>query len=94
MKTLVIYDNAGAIISQMQGSDLREPVGVPFMWIEVPQGKILKCIDVSGEEHISVYEDLPKSYTEKLQELVDQLIIDNLNMQQQIDTLITTGLEV
>lgn len=94
MKTLVIYDKTGFILSQMQGSDLREPVGIPFMWIEIPLGKILKSIDVSGTEHKPAYEDLPKPENQKLQELVDQLIIDNLNMQQQIDTLITTNLEV
>lgn len=94
MKFLVIYDNTGFIINQMQGSDLREPVGIPFIWIEIPQGKILKSINVSGTEHKPVYEDLPKSETQKLQELVDQLIIDNLNMQQQIDILTTSNLEV
>ncbi|MDF2984722.1 MAG: hypothetical protein K0R50_232 [Eubacterium sp.] len=94
MKTLVIYDETGFIISQMQGSDLREPVGLPFMYIEVPQGKMFRSVDVSGTENKPVYEDLPKPETQKLQELVDQLIIDNLNMQQQIDTLITTGLGV
>ncbi len=94
MKTLVIYDGTGFIISQMQGSDLREPIGIPFLLIEIPQGKLLKSIDVSETEHKPIYEDLPKPETQKLQELVDQLIIDNLNMQQQIDTLITTGLGV
>lgn len=29
-----------------------------------------------------------------LQEIVDQLLIDNINMQQQIDTLTTSNLEV
>lgn len=93
-QTLVIYDNTGFIISQMQGSSLREPVGVPFIWLEIPHGKILKSIDVGGEKHRPVFEDLPKPETQKLQELIDQLIIDNLNMQQQIDTLITSSLEV
>lgn len=94
MQTLIIYDEEGYILDQRAGNGLREPIGVPFLWIEVPAGKRLKNIDVSGEEHIPVFEELPKPETQKLQELVDQLIIDNLNMQQQIDTLITTGLEV
>ncbi len=94
MRTLVIFDEAGFIVNQMRGSDLREPVGIPFLWIEIPEGKYLKSIDVSGTEHKPVYVDLPKSETQKLQELVNQLIVDNLNMQQQIDTLITTGLGV
>lgn len=94
MKTLAIYDESGFIINQMQGSDLREPVGIPFIWIEIPQGKILKSINVSGTKHKPVYEDLLKSETQKLQELIDQLIIDNLNMQQQIDTLTVSNVEV
>ncbi|EMS70277.1 hypothetical protein [Ruminiclostridium cellobioparum] len=82
MQTLVIYDETGFIISQMQGSDLRESIGVPYIFIEIPQNKILKSIDVSKTEHKPVFEDLPKPETQKLQELIDQLIIDNLNMQQ------------
>lgn len=35
-----------------------------------------------------------KTKEEKLQELVDTLILDNLNMQKQIDSLITSGLGV
>lgn len=31
MQTSVIYDNTGFILSQVQGSNLREPVGVPFL---------------------------------------------------------------
>lgn len=30
MQTLVIYDKLGFISSQAQGSNLREPEGVPF----------------------------------------------------------------
>jgi len=37
-KTLIIYDAEGYIISQM-GGNVREPVGIPFMWVETPKGK-------------------------------------------------------
>lgn len=84
MKTLIIYDNTGFILSQMQGSDLREPVGIPFLWLEIPQGKLLKSIDVSGKERKPVYENLPKSETQLLQEKVDL-------MQAAIDDLILAG---
>lgn len=49
--------------------------------------------DISESFTVSIIER-PKTRDEILQELVDQLLIDNLNMQQQIDTLITTNLEV
>ncbi|HEX2927704.1 MAG TPA: hypothetical protein VHP38_15835 [Ruminiclostridium sp.] len=68
MNTLLIYDKEGVIISQMQGSDLREPIGVPFMWVEIPQGKCIKSIDVSGETPTPVFEDLQKSEVQALQE--------------------------
>lgn len=67
-KTLIVYDNEGFILSQMQGSSLREPVGVPFIWVEVPQGKYLVSIDTTGEEHLPIFEDLPKSETDILKE--------------------------
>lgn len=37
-KTLIIYDAEGYIVSQMDGN-VREPVGIPFMWVETPKGK-------------------------------------------------------
>lgn len=57
-----------------------ESVGIPFLLLEIPQGKLPKSIDVSETEHKAVYEDFPKAETQKLQELVDQLIIDNLSI--------------
>ncbi len=84
MQTLTIYDNEGFILNQMQGSDLREPVGVPFIWVEIPQGKMLIKMDVTGEEHTPVFEDLPKNETQLLGE---QVIL----MQQAIDDLILAG---
>ncbi|NLU52387.1 MAG: hypothetical protein GXX10_05945 [Clostridiaceae bacterium] len=67
MNTLIIYDSTGYVISQASGS-VREPVGVPFMWVEVPQSKYVQSIDVSGEEHTPVFVDLPKSETQLLRE--------------------------
>lgn len=72
MNTLIIYDSTGYIISQMSGS-VREPVGIPFLWVEIPQGKRIVSIDVSGETHTPVFEDLPKSEVQLLQEQVNDL---------------------
>jgi hypothetical protein len=68
MQTLVIYDTSGRIISQMQGSSLIEPTGIPFLWVEIPSGKYLKSINVSVTPNVPVFEDLPKSDIEKLKE--------------------------
>jgi len=65
--TLIIYDSTGYIISQMSGS-VREPIGVPYMWVEVPEGKYIKSIDVSGETHIPVFQDMPKTEVQQLKE--------------------------
>lgn len=67
METLIIYDSTGYIISQMSG-DVREPVGIPFMWAEIPEGKRVIAIDVTKNPHEPILEDYPKTDTEKLQE--------------------------
>ena len=67
MSTLIIYDTTGYIISQMSG-DVREPVGIPFMWVEIPEGKSLVKIDTTAEEHQPVFADLPKPEIEELKE--------------------------
>lgn len=72
--TLIIYDNTGFIVSQMRGS-VHVPVGIPFIWVEVPQGKYITSIDVSEEEHKPIYADYPKSEVTLLQEQVDALNI-------------------
>lgn len=67
MHTLVIYDTTGYIIYQAYGN-VREPIGVPFLWVEVPTNKRLISLDVSGEEPMPIYQDLPKSEVERLHE--------------------------
>jgi len=67
MHALIIYDQTGYIISQLSGS-VREPVGIPFMWVEVPEGKYVKSIDVSGETHVPIFENLSKSEIDKLRD--------------------------
>ncbi len=74
MKYLIIYDCDGFIIFKGCGN-LREPVGIPFMWVDMPEGKYLERIDVSGTEHIPIFADIPKSQIQLLQEQVDALTI-------------------
>ena len=73
-RILVIYDNTGFIVSQMSGA-VREPVGIPFMWVDVPDGKYVVRIDVSTETHTPVFEDCPKSEIDQLKEQIDALTI-------------------
>lgn len=72
--TLVIYDATGLIIFQASG-DVREPVGVPFLWVDVPQGKRIAGVDISVTPNVVVLEDIPKSETQLLKEQIDSLTI-------------------
>ncbi len=73
MHTMIIYDNEGYIISQMQGSDLRTPVGVPYLLVEIPQGKYVASIDVSVTPNVPIYADIPKTEAQLLQAQIDDL---------------------
>ena len=65
MKTLIIYDNEGYIISTRQGQPSpRVPVGVPYLEVEIPEGKRIKItdgigIDVLVTPHQVILEDIP-----------------------------------
>jgi hypothetical protein len=74
MSQLVIYDSTGFIISRMSG-DVREPIGIPFMYVDIPEGKSLVKIDTSAEEHQPVFADLPKPEIEELKEEISALNI-------------------
>jgi hypothetical protein len=73
-RVLLIYDTTGYIISQMSG-DVREPQGVPFLWVDVPNGKMVTGIDVAQTPNVAIFEDYPKSETELLKEKVDALTL-------------------
>lgn len=70
--TLIIYDNEGYVLSMQNGSPKpREPIGVPFIWVDIPQGKQLKItngvgIDTSVIPHQAILEDIPPSEIESL----------------------------
>lgn len=62
MQTLVVYDETGFILSMRSGEPApREPVGVPFMWVEIPNGKRIVGVDVSTIPHQPIFEDIPPS---------------------------------
>lgn len=70
MKTLIIYDSQGYIISNITGS-YRVPTGVPFIEVAIPEGKQIKYtdgigVDVSVTPHQVILEDIPPSEMELL----------------------------
>lgn len=72
MNMLIIYDSNGYVISQMSGA-VREPVGIPFIWIEIPVGKRIKLtdgigVDVTVSPNVAILEDIPKTVEEVLSE--------------------------
>lgn len=72
MKTLIIYDSQGYIISNITGS-YRVPTGMPFLEVEIPTGKQIKYndgigVDVSVTPHQVILEDIPPSDIEKLRQ--------------------------
>lgn len=74
MNTLVIHDTKGYILSTKSGEPApREPIGVPFLWVEIPSGKQIKYtngigVDVSVTPHQVILEDIPPSDIEKLRQ--------------------------
>lgn len=72
MKTLIIHDVEGYILSIKIGEPApREPIGVPFLWAEIPGGKQLKItdgigVDTSVTPHQAILEDIPPTEIEIL----------------------------
>lgn len=67
MITRVIYDLSGVPIDQKQGSNLYTPNGLPYLDIEIPEGKELERIDVTATPNEPVYRDRPKTEIQIMQ---------------------------
>lgn len=72
MPTLIIYDNEGVIVQQITGS-YYIPVGIPYLEIEVPKGKLVSKIDVTVTPHQVIYQDIPPSEVDELKTTVAEL---------------------
>lgn len=68
---LIIYDNDGKI--WYNGSGMGEPVGLPFLNVEIPEGQYIESVDVSSEPHKPVFKTYPKPEIEVLKERVAEL---------------------
>lgn len=71
MNTLIIYDATGYVLFYGSGS-VREPIGMLFLWVEIPTGKQIKItdgigVDVTVIPNIAILEDIPKTEVEILQ---------------------------
>ncbi|MDF2842461.1 MAG: hypothetical protein K0R00_887 [Herbinix sp.] len=60
MKTLIIYDTTGKIWSNITGN-YEVPVGIPYLEVNIPDGKYPYAVDVSVTPNQVIYEDNPKS---------------------------------
>lgn len=74
MKTLIIYDGQGYVLLTLSGQPApREPIGVPFLWTEIPEGKTIKGVDVSITPHQVILEDIPLTEIDVLKQTVADL---------------------
>ena len=69
-KTLIVYDLSGTIIQNVTGF-YQVPNGVPYLEIEIPQGKRPLSVNVETKEII--YEDIPPSEMEIVQNKISIL---------------------
>lgn len=73
MKTLVIYDESGYVIQSIKG-DYRVPIGIPYLEVEIPEGKYLQTgigVDLSTTPHQAIIVNAPKSETDLITERLE-----------------------
>lgn len=92
MNTLIIYDETGYILSTRRGEPSpREPIGVPFIWIDIPEGKRIKItdgigVDTSVTPHQVILEDIPPTETQVLNQALSETTMLIAQQQEQIET--------
>lgn len=79
MKTLIIHDNTGYIISSITGN-YRVPVGIPYLEVEIPEDKQIKItngigVDVTVTPNVVILEDIPLTDIETLQAQNAQMLM-------------------
>jgi|GEM_PF-1012482 len=74
MLILIVYDTSGYVLFTQSGETApREPIGVPFIWMDVPEGKAIKGVDVKVTPHQVILEDIPPSEIDVLKQTVPDL---------------------
>ena len=94
MKALVIYDLTGRVWNIIYG-EKTVPQGLTSMWVDIPDGAQLQCIDVTNPETPkAIFSYLPESDIGKLQKEVKDLQVQNESLNAQIAYLqMMSGLE-
>lgn len=81
MKTLILYDNTGKEYMRISGENIEEPTGsIQPLVVDIPEGKILKGIDVSVTPNVAILEDIPKTEIELLKDQVNDLAQANAEL--------------
>jgi hypothetical protein len=76
MKTLVIYNkiNGNLLVTQSINTEIDiENNTFTNLTMEIPEGKILKSIDVSTTPNIGIFEDIPPSDIDSLKQQIADL---------------------
>lgn len=89
---LIIYDNKGQVY--FAGTGYPQPEGIPFLNVEVPEGKYLDGVDVSTEPHQAIFKDYPKSDIEILKEEVAELKAQNMALMEGVQSATGVNLSV
>lgn len=94
-KSLIIYDTQGYILSNVTGS-YRVPTGVPFLEIEIPEGKRIKYTDgigvnVSVTPHQVILEDIPPTEIDVLKSENEELKASQASQDELIMSLMLGG---
>jgi outer membrane protein assembly factor BamA len=84
MKTLLIYDNTGYIYVQITSSYRVPEGGLQFLEIEIPEGQILKGVDVSVTPNVPIFEEIPKTEVESMQEQLLATQAELANLKEQV----------
>lgn len=81
MTTLIIYDSTGTIFSSPIMGGYQKPQGdLKFLEVEIPEGKILKGVDVSITPNVAILEDIPQTDIELANEKIDELETENASI--------------
>lgn len=72
---LVVYDKKGTVY--FAGTGFPTPEGIPYLEVEIPEGKRFVGVNVDVEPNEPIFEDIPKSELQILKEKVEALEAQN-----------------
>ena len=87
-KTLIIYDLNGTLISNPITGFYAIPKGIPYLEVEVPEGKYVKSVNVETKE--AVYGDIPLTETEILRNKISILEQNNQELREELTQIQTS----